>query len=59
MGPPDTTAWEFPRADESWALELDEFLDDIARQRSPAAGLADARAALAVVEAIYKESQRT
>ena len=55
MGPPDTTAWEYPRPDESWALELEEFMDDIARQRQPAAGLADARAALAVVEAIYEE----
>jgi predicted dehydrogenase len=55
MGPPDTTAWEFPRGDESWSLELDEFLDDIAQHREPAASLADARAALAVVEAIYGE----
>jgi predicted dehydrogenase len=55
MGPPDTTAWEYPRPDESWALELEEFMDDIARQRQPSAGLADARAALAVVEAIYEE----
>ena len=53
MGPPDTTAWEFPRGDASWGLEFAEFLDDIRLQRQPSAGLADARAALAVVETIY------
>ena len=59
MGPPDTTAWEYPRPDDSWAVEIDEFLEDIARHRSPSASLADARAALAVVEAIQEESDRT
>ncbi|HKR62471.1 MAG TPA: Gfo/Idh/MocA family oxidoreductase, partial [Thermoanaerobaculia bacterium] len=58
MGPPETTSWEYPRPDDSWALELDEFLEDIEQHRQPAAGLNDARAALAVVEAIYEESRR-
>ena len=44
MGPPETTTWEFPGADRSWALEFGEFLDDIAQHREPAAGLAAARA---------------
>lgn len=56
MGPPDTTTWEFPRGDQSWALEFAEFLDDIRLDRTPSAGLADARAALAVVEDIYRQS---
>lgn len=56
MGPPDTTIWEFPRGDQSWALEFAEFLDDIREGRTPSAGLADARAALAVVEEIYRQS---
>lgn len=56
MGPPDTTTWEFPRGDQSWALEFAEFLDDIRLGRTPSAGLADARAALAVVEDIYRQS---
>ena len=50
MGPPETTIWEYPRGDRSWALEFAEFLDDIRLDREPAAGLADARAALVVVE---------
>lgn len=54
MGPPETEAWEYPRGDRSWDLEFEEFLADIAANRTPAAGLSDARAALAVVEDIYR-----
>jgi predicted dehydrogenase len=56
MGPPETTIWEYPRGDQSWSLEVEEFLQDIERGREPKAGLSDALAALEVVEAIYKES---
>lgn len=56
MGPPETTAWEYPRGDQSWAIEFREFLDDIAQHRMPSAGLADARAALDVVRKIYEAS---
>ncbi len=56
MGPPDTTIWEFPRGDNSWALEFSEFLEDIHLSRTPSAGLRDALAALEVVEKIYKDS---
>jgi predicted dehydrogenase len=56
MGPPDATTWEYPGADESWQVEFAEFVDDILLEREPAAGLADAHAALAVVEAIYQRS---
>jgi predicted dehydrogenase len=54
MGPPETTIWEYPRGDQSWALEFAEFQEDIRLQRTPGAGLRDARAALAVVEAITR-----
>ena len=56
MGPPDTTIWEYPRGDSSWALEFAEFLEDIRLKRTPSANLMDARAALAAVEKIYKDS---
>src|SRR5688572_13138031 len=56
MGPPDTTIWEYPRGDNSWALEFAEFLEDIRLNRTPSANLHDARAALVIVEKIYKES---
>jgi predicted dehydrogenase len=54
MGPPETTIWEYPRGDASWALELEEFLDDIEKKRTPSAGLGDALAAMRVVEAVYR-----
>jgi predicted dehydrogenase len=56
MGPPDTTSWEYPRGDDSWAVEIAEFFDDIRLDREPAAGLRDAQAALKIVESVYRES---
>jgi len=56
MGPPDTTIWEYPGPDRSWELEFADFLDDIRLGRPPAAGPADARAALLIVEEIYRQS---
>jgi predicted dehydrogenase len=56
MGPPETTIWEYPMADDSWAVEFDEFLQDVQQQRQPAAGLKDAYEVLRVVEQIYKAS---
>jgi predicted dehydrogenase len=55
MGPPDTIIREYPRGDRSWALELEEFIEDIRLDREPAAGLSAARAALAVVERVYRK----
>jgi len=56
MGPPDTTAWEYPHPDGSWQREFAEFLDDIALRRPPDPGLDAARAALEVVETVYARS---
>lgn len=56
MGPPDTTIWEYPSGDRSWELEFGEFLEDIRLNRTPSASLADARAALVIVEKIYRQS---
>lgn len=56
MGPPETTTWEYPGPDDSWAVEMAEFLEDIRLKREPSVGLRDAVAALEVVEKIYKES---
>ena len=42
--------------DNSWKLEFSEFIDDIRLNRQPAAGLPDARAALAVVAQVYADS---
>jgi predicted dehydrogenase len=56
MGPPETTSWEFPMADDSWAVEFGEFLDDIRLDRMPAAGLSDAAATLRIIERVYEVS---
>jgi predicted dehydrogenase len=58
MGPPDTVAWEYPRGDQSWKLEFEEFQEDVRLGRQPSASLADARAALRIVEAVYARSGR-
>lgn len=56
MGPPETTSWEYPMGDDSWAVEIAEFFEDIRLDREPSASLRDAQAALKVVESIYRES---
>ena len=56
MGPPETTAWEYPRGDDSWRLEIAEFFTDIRTGREPQPGWREARAALAVVERIHAAS---
>lgn len=56
MGPPETTIWEFPRGDQSWAIEFADFLEDIRLNRTPSPGIADALGALAVVDEIHRRS---
>lgn len=56
MGPPETKAWEYPMADDSWAVEVAEFFEDIRLNREPSVGLSDAQAALRIVESIYRGS---
>lgn len=56
MGPPETTSWEYPMADDSWAVELQEFYQDIALARTPSAGLVDALEALKIIQQIYRMS---
>jgi predicted dehydrogenase len=56
MGSPDETVWEYPGPDQSWSAELTEFLEDIRLGRQPTPGLQDARAALAIVEEIYRRA---
>lgn len=55
MGPPETLAWEYPMADNSWEMECAAFLEDIRVGRQPDPGIADAQAALRVVERVYAD----
>jgi predicted dehydrogenase len=43
MGPPETTIWEYPRGDESWKIEMQEFFEDIRWKRLPVPGLREAK----------------
>ncbi len=57
MGPPETTLWEYPRGDESWKIEMQEFFEDIRLKRTPVPGLKEAKAVLRVVESIYGKAE--
>jgi predicted dehydrogenase len=56
MGPPETTIWEFPSGDTSWAEETAAFAEDIRERRTPTPGLSEGIKTLDIVEAIYKVS---
>jgi predicted dehydrogenase len=55
MGPPETTVFEFPRGDDSWRIEMAEFIEDIRTGRTPKPGLADARAVLSIVDTVHQQ----
>jgi predicted dehydrogenase len=56
MGPPEIVIYEFPRGDNSWAIELNEFIEDIRLRRIPCPGLAEGKRTLEIVEEIYRQS---
>lgn len=56
MGPPETTVWEYPRADESWAQELRAFAEDIRLDRAPSPGLPEGIRTLDIVGGVYAGS---
>jgi predicted dehydrogenase len=56
MGPPETTIFEYPRGDESWAMETRAFVDDIRLGREPSPGLTEGIRTLEIVEEIYRRS---
>jgi predicted dehydrogenase len=56
MGPPETTIFEYPMADDSWSREWQAFAEDIRTGRPPRPGIEDAQAALRVVEEVYRKS---
>lgn len=56
MGPPETTIWEYPGGDDSWRIEVAEFIRDITEGREPSPGLDEGIATLKIVESIYRTS---
>ncbi len=55
MGPPETTAWEFPQADRSWDLEFQDFANAIVEKRQPLGHIGDALAMLEIIDAVYSK----
>ena len=56
MGPPETSIFEYPRGDDSWRLEMEEFLEDIRLARTPQPGLREGLVTLRIVETMYRSS---
>ena len=54
MGPPDTSSWDWPRGDDSWAAELADVVGAIDGRPGCAATLEDAIAVLDIVEEAYR-----
>jgi len=57
MGPPQTTIWEYPGEDTSWAAEWAHLRGCIERGQAPAGSLDDALAALRIVGQLYDQSR--
>jgi predicted dehydrogenase len=58
MGPPETSAWEYPMPDDSWEVELRQFFAEISAGEPVECGLEDAHASLSVIEQIYRNSHK-
>ena len=56
MGPPETTRWEYPFSDKSWAHETAEFIAAIHEGRRPIGDATEAAASMSVIERIYQGS---
>jgi predicted dehydrogenase len=56
MGPPETTVFDYPGGDDSWAAEMRDFLEDIRQGREPSPGLTEGIRTLEIVEEIYQKS---
>jgi len=57
MGPPETTIYEYPMADDSWQQEFADFIEDVHLRREPRPSVADAQAALRIIEHVYQEQR--
>lgn len=53
MGPPQTTIWEYPMADNSWEMEFLDFYNGIAEMSSNSFNLHSSKRVLQVIKSIY------
>jgi predicted dehydrogenase len=54
MGPPETTAWEYPFPDRSWSAEFEDFALAIRDRRRPCGDIHDAIANLEIIGQVYQ-----
>lgn len=57
MGPPQSTNWQFPEPDNSFAAEFESFMADVANGSKSGPGLNDAIAAFDIAEVIYERAR--
>jgi predicted dehydrogenase len=58
MGPPDTTIWEYPGADNSWVDEWQHFKGEIERGETECQpGIRSTQGVLSVVERVYQQNK--
>ena len=58
MGPPVSETWTYPEPDKSWALELEEFVDDLVTGASNSDNLDSSLEVLRVIHDIYSRTNR-
>ena len=58
MGPPISETWTYPEEDDSWALEINEFIGDLVNGTSKSDNLESSHEVLRVIEEIYSRSSR-
>jgi predicted dehydrogenase len=58
MGPPETTIWEFPFPDRSFADEFDSFVAAVEGRAAAIGDIGDALANLSIIQAVYDRAHR-
>ena len=57
MGPPETTAWEYPFPDRSFADEFENFVAAIEGRAKAIGDIEDAYANLVIIQAVYEQAK--
>jgi predicted dehydrogenase len=58
MGPPISQTWTFPEPDNSWALEINEFIEDLVTGSRKSDNLDSSLEVLRVIKEIYSRTSR-
>jgi len=53
MGPPTSTTWTYPGDDNSWKIEVDEFVDDLKTNSGKSDNLKEAILVLKIIQDVY------